>query len=231
METASMIEKTDPKIFHIHIDAQSISTEFYTYAKDRFDFVDTDFDGHPDGYDHFEPKKHLTLKLYSKKDFENIWRKLVETADQHEFIGYLEGEYIPTDEYIPYKPFDKEVEFPFSIKTRPLDPSKNESFRQTEIHLTLDKNKSDPQLIKQLLDSGLYGAFIPKKDGVFLVLTMQGYLGDIHLIQQLLTDYLNNAGGAYRCTLKEERAIRHKRYGISVADLPVIADQVLVNPK
>ena len=87
-----MIEKTQPKIFHIHIDAQSITKELHSYAKEELGFQDTNFDGHSEGYDHFEPQKHLTLKLKTREEFNQVRTLLEKQADESEFVGYLEGE-------------------------------------------------------------------------------------------------------------------------------------------
>lgn len=221
------VEKTQPRIFHIHIDAKKMSEDFYKQAVKELRFTDTDFDGHPEGYVHFEPQKHLTLKLNTQDDFKSAWKRLESMADGAEFIGYLEGEFIPHDEYIPYKDY-RDLPVPFKISRRRLNGGASEEFRQTEIHLTFEKTKSNRDLIKKLLDSGLYGAYIPKKDGVFLVLTIQGYIRDIEKLYPVLRQYLYDSGGAYRCTLKEERALKYKLYGIGADDLPEIASEVVI---
>lgn len=139
--------------------------------------------------------------------------------------GYLEAEFIPIDDFIPYKEY-QEIPVPFEIRRRRLDGSKNEQFRQAEIHFTMDKDKSHPDLLKKLLDSGLYGAYIPKDRGTFLVLTIQGFVKDINPFCEILKEYIEQSGGAYLYTLKEERAIIHKLLGITPKDLPEIADEI-----
>jgi hypothetical protein len=222
----SFIEPTQPKIFHLHIDAKHLPIELEKFAKESLRFYDSNFNGHPEGYDHFEPQKHLTLKLKHKKDFFSTWSKLEkEAAKCSDFVGYLEGEYIPFDDFIPYKPY-KDLPIPFKINRRILDGSEDEEFRQTEIHLTMMKEHSHPDLIQKLLDSGLYGAYIPKKDGDFLVLTMQGFVRDIEPLYHSVKSFMEQSGGAYRCTLKEERAIKYKMQGIDSSDLPEVIDSI-----
>src|SRR6185295_11898839 len=97
---------------------------------------------------------------------------------------------------------------------RTLTGSEKEKFRQTEFHLTMEKTKSNAILMKRLLDSGLYGAYIPKRDGEFLVLTIQGFIKDIVPLIESLKNFLLESGGAYRCTIKEERAVAHHLYNI-----------------
>ncbi len=218
------MEPTQPGIFHIHIDARSMPVSLDEFALKEAGFIDTDFSGHPDGYQHFEPKRHLTLKLKTKDAFNKVWEQLEQKANESsDFVGYLEGEFIPKDEYIPHKEFEN-IPVPFKVERRTLTGSEKEQFRQTEFHLTMEKTKSNPELMKRLLDSGLYGAYIPKRDGEFLVLTMQGFIKDIEPLYEQLKKYLLKAGGAYRCTLKEERAIRFKMYGVTSPDLPEIAN-------
>lgn len=226
-QTSRQLEKMQPGIFHIHIDAQELSPALYHFAIEKLGFYDSDFDGHPEGYVHFEPQKHLTLKLKTKQEFTSVWEQLEKEAEKHSWTGYLEGEYIPIDDYIPYKAYT-ELPVPFHIKRRRLDPQQKEEFRQTEIHLTYKKEESDERLTQKLLTAGLYGAYIPKKDGLFVVLTVQGYIRDIHKLIPVLKNYVLRSGGAYRCTLKEERAIKNRLFGIGIQELPEVAERVEV---
>ena len=122
-QSSRLLEKTLPGIFHIHIDAQELSPALYHFAIEKLGFYDSDFDGHPDGYLHFEPQKHLTLKLKTKQEFTSAWDQLEKEAEKHDWTGYLEGEYISIDEYIPYKAYS-DLPVPFHITRRRLDPQK-----------------------------------------------------------------------------------------------------------
>jgi hypothetical protein len=90
----------------------------------------------------------------------------------------------------------------------------------------MEKTQSHPDLMKKLLDSGLYGAFIPKTDGEFLVLTIQGFIKDIVPLIEKIREFLTKSGGAHRCTIKEERAIAHNLYNINSQELPEIASTI-----
>jgi hypothetical protein len=220
------MEKVQPKIYHIHIDAQQMPKALDEYAIKNLNFVPTDYDGHPDGYDHFEPQRHLTLKAPDKALFKAVWNQLEAKMDEYpDFVGYIEGEFLPIDEYIPYSQY-KDIPIPFYITRRKLNPSNSEDFRQTEIHVTMEKTQSHPDLMKKLLDSGMYGAFIPKIDGEFLVLTIQGFIKDIVPLIDKVRNFLIESGGAYRCTIKEERAISHKLCNIDSSELPEIAEHI-----
>src|SRR5262249_55001668 len=153
--------------------------------------------------------QHLTLKVKTKDDFAAAWERLEKMVVGTGFVGYLEGEYVPIDDFIPYKPF-VDIAVPFRVVRRRLTGAEPEQFRQSEFHLVYKKDESDTRLTERLLEAGLYGAYMPKKDGDFVVLTMQGYLRDIAPLIKVVKKYIEDAGGAYRCTIKEERALRHK---------------------
>ncbi len=218
------MEQTQPGIYHIHIDAINISQNLYDFVTKELKFYDSDFNGHPQGYKHFEPQKHLTLKLDTEREYIDCWNKLNNFAKQEDLKGYLEAEFIPKDDFIPYREY-QDIPIPFKIKRRRL--KNEEKFRETEIHLTFEKNKSHPHLIRKLLESGLYGAYIPKDRGDFLVLTIQGFVKDIVPLHTEVKKYIEKSGGAYMCTLKEERAINYKLFGITCEDLPEIADKII----
>ncbi|PCI20916.1 hypothetical protein COB64_01525 [Candidatus Wolfebacteria bacterium] len=223
---AQIIEKTNPGVFHIHIDSTTTSEDLHKRAQGELSFISHDFTGHPDGYEHFEPTAHSSLVLNTKEEFSLIWEQLrfMIEAEGKDFVGYIEGEYIPNDIFIPYKPIKLFFPPPFMVTRRRL--SADENFRQTEFHLVLDYDNSDERVIKGLLEIGLYGALLEKKDHTAIVLTMQGFIRDIHPLQAVVEKYLREVGGVVRCTIKEERAIRNQLFNMNVGDLPKIAYEV-----
>ena len=221
--TSQEVEKTEPGIFHIHIDAQHMSIELHTRVTSELRFKDSNFDSAPEGQKSFAPQQHMTLKLKDKKAFFETWAKLEEIVDESGMIGYMEGEYLPTDEFISYKPY-QDTPLPFKIERRQL--SDEEQFRQTEFHLAMDMNESDPRLVKRLMDSGLMAVCITKKRGQFVIFTAQGYIKDIEPLYALTKRYLETQGGAAKCTIKEERSIRFKLFGTSSDELPEIVDKI-----
>jgi len=225
------MEQTQPNIFHIHVDGRRMPADLGRMMLEELGFYDHHFIGHPGGYQHFEPNYHLTRKLAAgsidqrAREFKEIWKKLEALVSGTDFVGYLEGEFIPTDIVFPEKPYDDSIAVPFLIERRRLRDGEN--FRESEIHLVMDKDKSHERLITKLLDSGLYGAFLPKKDHTAVVLTMQGYRADILPLRDALVEYLNRAGGVVRGTIKEERAIKYELLGIKPSELPEIAGRVV----
>jgi len=186
--------KTHPGIYHIHIDSQILPEKLEKYAKEALGFQAQDFTGNPYGYEHFNPVRHLTLKTSDRGIFNSVWYDLEEKAAEFGLVGYLEGEYILTDDFIPYKQY-REIAFPFKVYRRVLSGNENEQFRQTEIHLGMDKDASNPKLIKNLLDAGLYGVYLPKNDHTSVIFTIQGFVKNIRPLKQALLNYLRESGG------------------------------------
>lgn len=214
------------RTFHLHIDATFMPETLYWVLKGKMGFRDSEFKGHPEGYSHFEPNRHITLKFTDGKKFRNTCGEVENLVNQYpDFVGYIEGEYIREERFVRDAPhWHKPV--PFKIGRRRLDGSPFEQFRESELHLSLDKDASNPLLIKSLLDAGLYGAYLPKKDYVALILTIQGFREDIGCLTECIWDYLALSGGTVSAKLKEEFAIWHKLYGLAPKDLPEIIDTV-----
>ncbi|PCJ11805.1 MAG: hypothetical protein COB04_18620 [Gammaproteobacteria bacterium] len=213
-----------PDIFHIHVDATSIEDGMYEKLITNYGFDATDFCGHPEGYSHFEPTRHLTLKLRDKEQYHQRWVQVKNFLKQSStFKGYLEGEYIPADEPLSYAPYVKKA-VPFFITRRKLDSGQGEFFRQSEIHVTMHKERSSKKLVTALMKSGLYGAYIPKRDADYVVLTAQGKKREINGLYHVVKQFLIESGGAYDCSLKEERAIDFELFGVKSKDLPDVID-------
>ncbi len=220
-------ENTEPGIYHIHVDGKSISEKLYNRLISDFHFVNSDFSGSPEGYEAFYPERHLTLKLKGKDGFRWTWDNLLAIVSEEEFVGYLEGEFIPIDKKIEFKDYNNSVPFPFLVTRRRLSEEKGESFRETEFHLALDYDKSDKELIDKMLESGMLPAKVDKGErGHFIIFTLQGYPRDIKRLIKMLEEYLAEAGGAVSCTLKEEAVIDHELYGVTIDDLPEIVDTI-----
>ncbi len=66
--------------FHTHIDAQTLSTPFENFLIETKQFCHADFSGHPEGFAHCPPKKHLTRKTKSFQDFRSTFNAI---------LGYL----------------------------------------------------------------------------------------------------------------------------------------------
>ncbi len=191
--------------FHIHVDAQFLSPADGKMLIDRFGFEENNFTGHPANIIHFEPNQHYTFKCTNGQEFDKTFRATQQFLARTDMRGYLEGEYIPTDLDITPGPFNPEVPLSLKIGLTQLPP---DSFRATELHVVLDKDRSDPCLIEHLCQTGLYGAYLPKSYGTALVLTAQGSRVLVGEVLRVLTIYLQAAGGGVNCSIKEERIIR-----------------------
>lgn len=220
-------EKTQARIYHIHLDTKTASTELHTKIQQELGFFAHHFSGHPDGYVHFEPTSHSSIKLFSRDEFNKTWNRAVElVTTEKDVIGYLEGEFIPIDVAITFKEMVSYLPPPFRIKRRTLDQNKGEKFRETEFHLVMDFDRSNQKVINGLLDAGLYGALLAKQDHRAIVLTIQGHQRFIKPLIQTVIEYLNEVGGVQRCTIKEEVALANQLFNMPSNDLPEIIDEL-----
>jgi hypothetical protein len=221
-------EKTQPGIYHIHLDTKTQSTKLHDCFQRELGFFPHHFSGHPEGRIHFEPTSHSSKKILSKDEFRKLWEKAVRLVGKDtSAVGYLEGEYIPKDIFIPYRPITTFFTPSFSIKRRTLYSSQGEKFRETELHLVLDFDKSDQRVITGLLDAGLYGALRPKQGYRVIVLTIQGHACFIRPLIEKIQHYLSAVGGVVHCTLKEEVALKHHLFGgMTPEELPEIIETI-----
>ena len=220
-------EKTQPGIYHIHLDTKTLSAELHEQFQKELGFFAHHFSGHPEGRIHFEPTSHSSKRIFSKDDFKKVWDEAVLfVGKEKDVVGYLEGEYIPTDIYIPNKPVTKFFAPHFSIKRRTLSSALGEKFRETEFHLVLDFDNSDERVINSLLDAGLYGALLPKEGYRAIILTIQGHNRFIKPLIEEIKWYLKAVGGVARCTIKEEVALQNQLFAMSPEELPEIIDTI-----
>lgn len=189
--------------YHIHIDAQYLDLKIEDELLNKFGFRDTAFSGHAEGALHFETPKHFTFKTKDINDFDFHF----DAVKQHfldnpgSIVGYLEGEYVPSDLDILPKQFDAMVPLPLQLELSNLEPG---SFREDEIHITMDREKSNPQLLENLRDMGFFSAYMDKPQGNVEIFTAQGSKKNIRIILRQMKDYLNAAGGAIGGSIKEE---------------------------
>lgn len=205
--------------FHIHVDAIAVTAAFEEYLA-QTGFVRTDFAGHPDGADGFEAPNHLTLKLTDSEKFRRTFDDVVSRAAATSGIrGYVEGEFIPVDQDIADRPYQSGVPIPFTVENCPIPQG---SFRETEIHITLDRDHSDPRLLASLTEMGFFSAYMRKSYGVAQIFTVQGSRAQINELLPRLATYLETCGGIANCSVKEERVAKWWLSDPSVALPPVI---------
>jgi hypothetical protein len=169
-------------------------------------FWESDFEGHPEGQPGYEPAHHLTLKLEDGRSLRDAFRQIVAAASAAEgaLRGYIEAELVAFDEKIDARPFDRKVHPPFLIERSNLPLG---TFRESELHITLDRDASSPELVRALHGMGLFSAYLRKSYGNAQVFTVQGSRKGIAGIAPQLLSYLRRAGGAVECTVKEERIV------------------------
>lgn len=189
--------------WHIHVDAKETTAEFEKFAIETLGFWRQDF-MHVAGEKSYEPDLHLTYRPADSVEFKDVFGRLREFVESHPgtMTGYIEGECIPYDLDIAEKPFNQEIPLPLKLSLGQLPQG---DFREDEIHISLLRDKSDPRLLDALKNMGLFVGYLPKKDGVAAIFTVQGSRVWIEQLLPALTFYLQRAGGGVRCSIKEER--------------------------
>jgi hypothetical protein len=192
-------------VFHIHIDASEISPEIETFATSTHGFRRTDFAGGVHTVECYAPLHHLTMKTESASQFREAFDSLTQFLERGGgLVGYLEGEFVASDVDITAAPFDSAVDPPFCLQSQSLPPN---TFRESEIHITLSDQDSHPELHRRLRAMGLIVASIQKLSGPARIYTAQGSRAQIDSILPSLTTYLETAGGSAACSIKEERVV------------------------
>jgi hypothetical protein len=193
--------------FHIHVDATRISPPDVHSLCAHLGFTETNFCGYPPGVVHYEPNVHLTWKGDDSGLFKQHFERTREFLRRLErgFSGYLEGEIIASDIDIEPRPFDPRAMLEVSLSLTSLPAG---TFRESELHITACKDRSDTRLLHTLEQSGLFGAWLPKPYGTAVVYTVQGAREAVAALHARYRTFLQQAGGAVACSIKEERIAR-----------------------
>jgi hypothetical protein len=214
-------QKINKGEYHIHVDAVNLAPTSEDTLLKYFGFSNTAFSGHAEGALHFETPKHFTFKTQDIKEFNHKF----DTVEQYfidnvgSIIGYLEGEYIPLDLDLEDRAFDPSVPMPFQLQLTKLDRG---SFREDEIHITLDRDRSNPQLLENLRSMGFFSAYMDKPQGNVEIFTTQGTKKTIRTILTKIKDYLNQAGGMVNCSIKEEIILKWWLSDLNISVPPVV---------
>jgi hypothetical protein len=207
-------------LFHIHLDACWLSLEFENFVTTSLGFYRTDFVG-PDG-GKAEPLNHLTIKLREAGLYRSVFAQVVEAAAAGQGMrGYIEGEYIAVDHDFVTRPYDFQVPRPFRVTMRPLPPG---TFRESEFHVAMCAERSDPALLRALHDMGLLTIYVPKPWGLSIVFTAQGSRTQVKRMVQGLREFMDHTGGSVNCSIKEERIVNWWISPGPVSMPPVIQD-------
>jgi hypothetical protein len=197
---------SNPATFHVHIDATSTSPTFEDVITHALGFSSADFDDSVPETDSFQPARHFTLKPHDALEFKSAFEAVVNAAESTGGLeGYIEGEFIPLDCSIPSGDFNPEVPPPFRISRCQLPMG---GFRESEIHISVNRNRSDQRLGDVLRSMGFFVANILKPSGLAQIFTVQGTRGQIDALLPATQSYLSLAGGAVNGSIKEERIAR-----------------------
>lgn len=206
--------------FHIHVDAETIDASVKQMLIETYGFADTSFAGGPASARYHAPKHHLTLKCEDAREFRRQYGRTVDYVSTTTMRGYVEGEYVAMDVDLDQRPFDSRIVLPLSLQLKHLGAGQPWA---GEVHVTMDRDSSDPGLIGTLCTSGLFAAYLPKRSRRTVVFTARGDRQTIPRMISILTSYLNAAGGSVAGSIKEERLIRLWLSDANVDVPPVVA--------
>lgn len=210
-------------VFHLHIDAQEpIGLGLRQQLGDTHGMRAHDFSGHPDGYPHFEPADHLTRVFQTSVELHTAFAAVTALLGEADFTGYVEAEVVPTAMRwrMWEKAFDSKIPKPALLRTQELEPGQ---FRESEVHITFDADRSNQQAVTRLLDSGYFGALLQKQWGTCMVLSVQGTTAQIQALLPTLKKYLVASGGLIHAKIKVEQIVDYWLSSDDVRRPPVLA--------
>jgi hypothetical protein len=191
------------RTFHIHIDGQCVPNA--ALAKiGSLPFEETPFrrDLMSDG---FEAPFHYTYKTKNSQHFKRVYKQCCDALQETGFDGYVEGECLAYDCDISHAAYngrsslcDIEVDF------AELDDGQ---FRETELHIAFEHG-SDDAAVAELKRLGFFSAFMDKSYGLAEILTLQGSLQAIQLIEDPIRTYLRSRTTLRHCSMKREDIAR-----------------------
>src|SRR5262245_13984643 len=101
-------------LFHIHVDAAWITSDFEAFLKHERGFFRADFVGSDCG--RAEPLHHLTFKTGDAQEFRRTFAMVRAYAQSNQAMGgYLEGEVVYERDY-PLSEYDANVSAPFKLE-------------------------------------------------------------------------------------------------------------------
>lgn len=216
----SMNAPDRPEKFHIHIDAQALDPRLKELLLEKLGFEEKNFVREGMRGSEYSPELHLTKNYWDREVFDRDFDAIEESIAHGLWLrGYVEGEYIASRQLFADVPRRDGVSPPFRIHHAALPAG---SFRETEIHLTVDANESDPKVIDEYFEMGFFCAYAPKTYGLAQILTMQGSLLDLRQIKEAISQHILARGGLKRAKLMEERIIRWWASSPDVALPPVV---------
>jgi hypothetical protein len=194
--------------FHIHVDCKSYHQGFADWIAGK-GFYPDNFLVVP-GMDGYEPVTHFTSKLDDPEVFRTLFAEIsnfLDTNPGHSIDGYLEGEVVVSDIEIPEAEFKPAVLVPVMCKVTPTPLG---CFRESEIHISLDRDRSHANLRWNIQRMGFSPAYQKEEWGIKEIWTIQGSQIAIKTILQPVVDYLWSAGGGVKCKIREEQIARWK---------------------
>jgi hypothetical protein len=219
--TGGEIAKPERNLWHIHVDAASMGEEFRRFLQE------TGFrpDNFVPGSGQYEPYEHWTWKGKKEdarryKEIMGAVRKFVESRGYSSsgshvrpnvyagnrpdiFRGYVEAEYVASDIELPAEPFIQKITPPVRLALRKLLLP----FRASEVHVAMDKERSDPRTLDAMREMGFYEVLMPKpnEERTAIIFTVQSEKREqIQQLIPIIEEFLRKNGGVSHGSIKEE---------------------------
>jgi hypothetical protein len=192
--------------FHIHINGITVDAEIASELVDA-GFTERPFLNNRPFQSQFTPRIHLSAHSDNALSFKKLFRTAKAILEQSpSIVAYMEGEYVlrqmnlnSSESLLSTK---SNCNIPFSFRLAPAM-----SWRQSEVHLTLNRERTSKQIHEQLLELGLYWTDIQKDDGVSTIYTAQGSKELIGQVYNHLKEYLTASHYSVVGKIKEERSL------------------------
>lgn len=208
-------------IFHIHIDGHSMDPETRALIQAQ-GHTDTPFRVDMFTDETFAPEHHFTYKTEDSREFKRVFEETVDILRQSNFEGYLEGECVPiAREKIETPVTEDQIEISGNLEYSELEPGE---FRESEIHIRFDHQKSDKRFVKVLRELGFMSVFVDKDFGLAEILTVQGTREAIKDLEVFVIDFLKKSSGVVNCTVKREDVAKYWLSHPNVRLAPIIRD-------
>ena len=196
-------------LYHVHVDAYSLTDGFREFLTKQMRFRDFQFQENPAGIESFAPRFPFTFKTKVEEEFARVFDNVRSTAVRdNAMVGYIEGELVVFPKAARDRweeTYEPTVKPPFRFTRKRMTHG---DFRESEIHLTLDREGSAPQLLEALRWMGFFVATSEKTRGLTEIYTVQGTQEQIDRLREPLIGFLEAAGGSRGLRIKEERVVR-----------------------
>jgi len=201
----------------IHADLEGTCSPGFVAALKALGFYDDRFIHPEGGRTPFVPLCHLTIRPANGSEQRQLFQKARDLAISYgkEVEGYLESEVAHVISGFAEMEFNPSVRLLAKVETTFLPAG---CFREDEIHVQFDKDRTHPRIAQEFQGAGWRQAFCPEEYGTGDIWTVQGTRLQIEELLPMTLSYLNQVGGLASCAVRRE-VVAH--WWMSRPDLPL----------